>query len=606
MTSWSRRLGAVLVLTLLGVGALAAPASAHAVLLDTTPEGGSFSATPPRTVTLHFGEDVTTELGAIRVFDSRAQRIATPPATHPNGDGTRVQVRLPQLGRGSYVVTWRVVSADAHPVQGAFTFGVGPASAAASARSETLARSLLGAGGSAVVGALFAVVRVGVFAGLALLIGGVVFLLVVWPGGRPVPRARRIIGTGWWLTLVGTVAGILVQGPYATALGIGHVFDVDLIRSVLDTRFGHVELARLVLLVLAVPLLGVLRRGRRLPAWWNPAAVAVGVGLALTPGLSGHAAIGIQWPLALLADTVHVGAMAVWLGGLAVLGFVALRLAAAEELVTVLPRFSRIAFGSVCAIVVTGVYQSWRQVGSVHALTSTDFGRLLIAKVIAFVVLLALADVSRRAVQARLVGRLTVPSSAGAPEPELVAVAASSVPVSPGPGSPAAPTPGLGEPSGPPRPGEGRPDSTALRSLRRSVAVELVLALVVLTLTGLLVNAQPARAAEHRTFATINRSSSKLWFDLEVDPARPGVNDVHITALQPKTGVQASVVRIGATMTPPGAGMGPITLKLRELGPGHYIAPGPDLPIRGRWTLTVRALVDEFDAVTVHQPVDIR
>lgn len=587
MTHWFRRAGAFLVLVLLGVGILAAPVSAHAVLLDTTPEGGSFSATSPRTVTLHFGEDVTTELGAIRIFDAGAHRVTTTPARHPGGDGTRVQVRLPKLPRGSYVVTWRVVSADAHPVQGSFTFGVGPASAAESARSESLARTLLGAGGSEVVGALFAVVRVGVFAGLALLIGGVAFLAVVWPGGRSVPLARRIVAVGWWLTIAGSVAGILIQGPYATAFGIGHVFDTDLIRSVLDTRFGHVELVRLVLLLVAVPLLRIPGRGGPVPSWWNGAAIVLGAGLALTPGLSGHAAIGIQWPLALVADTVHVGAMAVWLGGLVVLGLVGLRVASAEELGVMLPRFSRIAFGSVCAVVVTGVYQSWRQVGSLHALTSTAFGRLLIFKVIAFVVLMLLADLSRRAVQARLVAK-----SAGVPasERELVTVAASPV------ATPAAPVPPLDVPS----------STSTMRSLRRSVAAELVVALVVLSFTGLLVNAQPARAADHRAFATVNRSSPKLWFDLEVDPARPGPNDVHITALQPKTGVQASVVRIEATMTPPGSRMGPITLELRELGPGHYLAPGPDLPIRGRWVLTVRALVDEFTSVTVHQPVVIR
>ncbi len=588
MTRCWRRAGAVLVLALLGVGALAAPASAHAVLLDTSPEGGSSSATSPRTVTLHFGESVTTELGAIRVFDGAAHRVATSPPTHPGGDGTRVQVRLPHLPHGSYVVTWRVVSADSHPVQGAFTFGVGPASASASARSESLARRLLGAGGSAVVGALFAVVRVGVFAGLALLIGGVAFLVVVWPGGRSVNGARRIVATGWWVTLVGTVAGILLEGPYASALGVGRVFDADLIRSVLDTRFGHVELVRLALLLLAIPLLRTAgRRDAALGAGWKAAATVLAAALALTPGLAGHAAIGIQWPLALLADTLHVGAMAVWLGGLAVLGLVGLRVAPVGELRSMLPRFSRIAFWSVCTIVITGVYQSWRQVGSLHALTHTDFGRILIVKVIAFVVLVALADLSRRAVQARLV---VAAVAAAPPERELVTVAA--------PGGP-----GLSVPA---PPADDRPSPSTLRSLRRSVAAELLVALVVLSVTGLLVNAQPARAADHRVFATINRSSSKLWFDLEVDPARPGPNDVHITALQPETGVQASVVRIEATMTPPGSGMGPITLELRELGPGHYLAPGADLPIRGRWVLTVRALVDEFTSVTVRQPVVIR
>ena len=103
-------------------------------------------------------------------------------------------------------------------------------------------------------------------------------------------------------------------------------------------------------------------------AWWMVAAGLVGLGLAVTPGLGGHAGTGIQTGLAIPADMVHVAAMACWLGGLVVLCVAVLPKGDADELRAVLPRYSALALGAIVALIVSGGYQAWRQVGSIDAL----------------------------------------------------------------------------------------------------------------------------------------------------------------------------------------------------------------------------------------------
>src|SRR5262249_13497918 len=183
--------------------------------------------------------------------------------------------------------------------------------------------------------------------------------------------------------------------------------DPTVFTDVLDTRFGKVALARLVLLAVAVPLLAVLLPGRRraagetprpLRAWWWVVAAAVGIGLALTPGLAGHASSGDYRTLAAVADVVHVGAMAIWLGGLVVLAAVVLPRRDPDELRPVLVRYSAVALGCIVALVITGGFQAWRQVRSLEALRTTDYGRVLIVKLVVFSALVIAAAFSREVV----------------------------------------------------------------------------------------------------------------------------------------------------------------------------------------------------------------
>ncbi|WP_046708815.1 copper resistance D family protein, partial [Streptomyces europaeiscabiei] len=132
---------------------------------------------------------------------------------------------------------------------------------------------------------------------------------------------------------------------------------------------------------------------------WGKGALVSGallsVGLAGTWAAAEHASAGIQVPVAMTSSVLHLLAMAVWLGGLTALLTVLYR-APNTLSAAVVNRFSRLAFVSVIVLVVTGVYQSWRGLGSWSAFTSTAYGEVLVAKLVAVLLLLVAAAFSRR------------------------------------------------------------------------------------------------------------------------------------------------------------------------------------------------------------------
>ena len=253
-----RRLLAVLVLAGGLVALAASPASAHAEILSTSPSPGQVLTGAPSAITLSFNEPVSVSLGGVRVYNTREERVD---AGGVDQTGNTVRLPLPKLGLGSYVVTWRVTSADSHPVEGAFTFQIGTAGNATSPAVTGLAQRLLATTkGEQSVGIAYGVIRGLVFAALALLIGGVAFAVVVFDKARASRRMRRLVWGAWWALVGATVVGVLVYGPYAAGLGLGDAFKGSVISDTLSNRFGEVSLVRLGLLLLAVPVLLVLFR----------------------------------------------------------------------------------------------------------------------------------------------------------------------------------------------------------------------------------------------------------------------------------------------------------------------------------------------------------
>jgi copper transport protein len=379
---------------------------------------------------------------------------------------------------------------------------------------------------------------------------------------------------------------------YAAGLPLTDLFDTSVFRDVLDTRYAHVGLVRLALLVVAIPLLRVLLHRapaaeHPLRAWWKLSALLVGLGIAVTPGLAGHAGTGIQTGLAIPADLVHVASMACWLGGLVVLCIAVLPRRDIDELRDVLPRFSALGLGAVGLLVVSGGYQAWRQVGSIDALRTTDYGKLLIAKLVAFAALVVAAAFSREVVNRRF--RWAPPDDEElVPVEDSVLVGAGAPITGGGPGAPAGPTRGVGYGGADDwdEEEEAAEDQEELSRLRRSVWVEVAIAAVILAITAMLVNAAPARAVSTGP-VSLTLKSGQVWVYVDIAPGAAGPNDMHFTAL-PTGGGPATVTDMIVQLTRPGEDLPPFTVPLQKLGAGHYYAPQYEIPYPGKWQLVVR------------------
>jgi copper transport protein len=301
---------------ILGLLVGAGSASAHAVLISTDPGQGAVVASVPATVVLTFSEPVVVADG-VRVFGPDGAQVDNARTVHLGRSAT-VGVGLrggPQ--QGTYTVAWRVISADSHPVAGAFTFSVGHPSPSRA----------LGAGqssGSAAVGIAYAITRAAAFASYALLVGSIGFVLLCWPGAIARRSVQRVLLVGWAGLLATALATLLLQGPYGNGLGFDRLFDSLIVSATLDSPLGTAVSARLMLLALAggyLVLLGAWLEhvGPRGRAWFRTLGVALALGLAATWAGADHAAVGLQPAVALPADMAHLLTMGLWLGGLVTL-----------------------------------------------------------------------------------------------------------------------------------------------------------------------------------------------------------------------------------------------------------------------------------------------
>ncbi|CAL9520923.1 hypothetical protein SUDANB105_03809 [Streptomyces sp. enrichment culture] len=413
------RVRSLVLLLLAVVGALlagAAPASAHAALTGSDPQQGAVVDKAPAQVSLTFSETVSLSDDALRVLDPKGGRVDTGEPTGTGGATYSVKLK-PGLPDGTYTVSYQVVSADSHPVAGAFTFSVG-------APSETTVTVSGETSDGGVVGLLYDLGRYASYAGFIVLVGGAAFVLACWPRGAGVRAVQRLVVSGWLALTAATLGLLLLRGSYTTSGKFADVFDLDLLGQVLQTKTGAALVSRLLLLAAAALFISVLfgafarrvegedeqdlKETRDLAFGLAVGGVVVAAGLAASWAMAEHASTGIQPGIAMPVDVAHLLAVAAWLGGLGAL-LVALYRAPVETPLgaTVVRRFSQVAFGSVLALVATGIYQSWRQVGSWSALTGTRYGQLLCVKVGLVLLLLGVAWISRRWT-ARLADTVTV------------------------------------------------------------------------------------------------------------------------------------------------------------------------------------------------------
>jgi copper transport protein len=579
---------AVLAFALGGILVAAPAAQAHATLIATTPPAGAQLDQPPSEVTLRFSEQVTLVPAGVRLLDSAGHRVGQDEARVVPAHRDQVSLPVPAgLPAGTYLVAWRVVSLDSHPIGGSFVFSVGTATGPA------VTPGAPAGGQDTTVSVLFWLFRGLGYAALALLVGGLAVPLICWPAGLADPRAGRLVRAGWLAGLISSGAALLLQGVYVAGEPLTSVADPALLRTTVDTNFGRLVLARIALLALAGPLLYRILRSGKTRAGMVGGAGLVAIALPATWAGSGHPRAGTGLPLAIAADTAHLLAMSVWLGGLAVLFSCVLparRGLPLDQVAAMLPRFSRLAFAAIGVLVVTGAYQAWRELRGTDLSAGSGYTRILVFKLAAFGLLLCLGAGSRALVQYRYVRPVTT-----------TAVAA---------GRPASSA--RRQPDRRHQGAERRRELAALALLRRSVRLELAIAAAILGLTAALVATSPGHDHPGSTpdggyqgpFSALlplpDGGDVQLW----MDPARPGRNQL-VVNVRDAAGANRDVPEVGAQFSNATFAADPMSVPLTRTRPGQFMATAVTLPATGSWRLDVRVRTSEVDSEMVTAAVTL-
>jgi copper transport protein len=541
------------------VAAVAAPsaASAHAYLIKTVPAASVVLDTPPPNVQLTYDEAVEPRFAIVSVTNADGQQVATGPAQRsPANPDTLVVPLKPNLPQGWYLVYWRAISVDGHPVQGAFTFAVGPnpgpapqfpvpkLSATAKTPQLLIARWVM---------LLSVMSAIGLF---------VLRMLIARPMVRRVAGTRlRAVSVAFVIASVVGLIAIPVYLDFSTAN--------DSLRSVFDLG-ALVPLYRVTAFGRAIVDLWVCFALFCLAAWislWTDRSdrarrsiaelmATLGVLLAIAavlviPGASGHAAQTSPRGLTLLFDWIHIGAGSVWFGGL--IGLLVLwysqpapqRVAA---LSVVVPRFSNVALASVVLLGASGVGETIDHLPAVNALWDTTFGKVILVKtgLIAVAMMLASVNLLRNT-------------------PRLAA---------------AGERPDLGEPAA------GR--LRALVSGEAAIVVGIVFAAGVLTSTApppptfSLQNSAVASVGPGRVAATVKRNGYEL--QVLVTPNKAAAPDSFALRIT-KDGVPVRGANVTLTLNHTEMQMPQQEYQLTEKQPGIYSRDAPALVMVGKWAL---------------------
>jgi copper transport protein len=559
----------------------ASAASAHAALDRTSPASGTVVQNAPSEVVLTFNETVRAVVDKIRVTGPDGKRADTGKATVQDHD-LRIPVRTggPQ---GTYLVSYRVVSADSHPISGGFSYSVGQVSATPSDSAGPAVST------DPVVKTALAAARYLGFAGLVLLIGPALVLFALWPRRLSTAGPARLAMTAVLGLTVSTLLELYLQIPYTAGTGLFGASG-EAMRAAFDTPFAAAHMVRLGVLASVTVLLRPLIAGKAGRVDQTLLVILGVVGLATWP-ISGHPSTSPVPTLTVVADIAHLAAMSVWLGGLVMLfGFI-LRKADDRELSAILPVWSGWAVFAVTVLVLAGTAQALVEIGTVSALTGTTYGRIVIVKVALLAVVLCVAAVSRGVVSRSFgaVAQARVEDEAGEVDDHQFDEEAETAE-------------SLG---GSPADRDG-----AKRRLRRAVIAEVAIAAVVLGFTSALVQTTPARSAEAAANAPavpFSVTVTDKLFKLEVDvaPTAKGPNTIHLYAFAPDGSGPQTVAEWKGTAALPAKGIGPIDIPLLAIPPDH--ASGQILlPESGTWRLKITVRTDDTHQATVTANVPIK
>jgi len=560
------------VLALAGVGVLASPAWAHALLKRSYPAAGASLPRAPRAMLLFFTEAPEPSLSTVSLLDSSGQSVGgVGKPTVVAGNAEELRAALPRLADGVYTVNWRTVSkVDGHVTGGSFAFGIGiqPSSGAAAAQAANS-----GSAGSAPSPAAVAGLWL-LYWGLALLVaaGATGVVVFVW---RLPARAGLVIAAGWLSAAVGVLVMILAEEA-AAGVPLAELFGAATGRSLLAQAAA--------VAVCGVAALFAARRpaGPRLAVLGAAAA-----GALFVHAQAGHAETASPVRLLNVADQwLHMLAAGVWVGGLVWL-LLGLRGLDGAERTAAVRRFSQLAFAAVAVLAVTGVLRAVPEVGSLGALVSTSFGVTLLVKSGLFVALMGLAWRNRYRLVPKVAG--PAPAAPGGLSPVLGGALADS----PGQGEAVTESRRSGADAPPPAGAVAR----AIGSLQRSVRSEVVLAAIVLVVAAVLSGLPPASFVEAAGQKTASPSVTATGSDfattvrvrLTVSPGTAGPNVFQVQLRHYDSGRPLAARSVRLEFSLPSNPNVASSLNLARGAAGTWTGHGTNLSIDGQWSIDVVA-----------------
>jgi copper transport protein len=548
-----------LILAAAAASALAVPAVAwsHAALLRTVPAASVVVNTPPKQVALVFSEAVEPRFAIVSVTDAGATQLTAGSPQRSPANADELDVPVKHLPEGWYLVVWRVISVDGHPVRGAFTFAVGPNPGPAPqfvipSLSETAATPALVT--ARWIALLSFMAAIGLFVLRAIIVRPLV--------SRVSGTSLRSVSIAFWSALVLALVAVPVYVLLATAkFALRSFWSVGaLVPLMRVSAFGRGYLdLELILALFALAAAAALwldrpeRTQRSVAALLALLGALLAAGAAvLTPGAAGHASQTAPRALALALDALHVGAGAVWVGGL--IGLLVLwRSLAAETrvagLTVAVPRFSNVAFAAVLTLLGSGIWASVLHLPTLASLWQTSYGKTIIAKASILLVAALVASVNLLRTRPRL--------QAAVQQPDV-----------------------------------GRPAATLLRRL---VGVEAVLVAGAVLAAALLSSLPPppkalaglAKPSAHTGPGPVSTIVTRNGYRLElrVTPNRAATQNefsVRIT----RGGAPVRGADVIATFTMLDMEMPSQSDRLAETQPGTYVRSAPALVMVGHWGLS--------------------
>jgi copper transport protein len=388
---------------------------AHNSLVASTPNDGQSVEGPPTEVVWTFAKAVPLETLTVTLIDSAGVRTALPGSMHGPAGETQVVTPLPALSPGPVTVRWRLVGADGHPVTDRVTFtivGVPSTSIVPTPMARTVEVGTEippETTPSTMAPTSMASDETGLTTTPSIvrwLLRGMSYVAIIAAAGVVLTHTLILRRRDWsetrkWLepalALIGITA-VLQLLTVASDIGGRSLWKAwpDVSAAVETTDAGAAYMVRAALAAVAWLLL--VHQPPKTARLRDDLLIMTSLGLLATWSFAGHSS-SMRWRgLGVPVDVVHHGAAAAWLGGLTFLGLVVLPGLAAPEIGPAMRRFSRMATIAVALIVITGLLQAGRLVGTPGRVLDADHGKLLTAKLCVVAVMLTLAEVNRRRV----------------------------------------------------------------------------------------------------------------------------------------------------------------------------------------------------------------